>query len=100
MKFWHPVYFIKDREDGKMNKVDGAVKLIEEIARAIVDKPDQVWVHSVVSQSLMTLTLAVAKDDMGKIIGKKGRTITAIRTIFAAMRIQKDQRMVIMLMDD
>ena len=68
------------------------IKLIEDMAKAIVDHPDQVRVHGVEGESSIIIELGVAKEDMGKVIGKHGRTITAMRIILNATRAQKDQR--------
>jgi uncharacterized protein len=68
------------------------IKLIEDIAKAIVDHPDQVRVTGVEGESCLVIELGVAKEDLGKVIGKNGRTITAMRTILHATRAQKDKR--------
>jgi hypothetical protein len=58
--------------------------LITKIVKAIVDNAEQVTVSEVESSHTMVLELKVAKSDMGKVIGKQGRTTQAIRTILAA----------------
>jgi len=58
--------------------------LIEYIAKALVDHPEQVRVSEVEGEKTSVIELVVAKDDMGKIIGKQGRTAKAIRIILAA----------------
>jgi predicted RNA-binding protein YlqC (UPF0109 family) len=58
--------------------------LIAKIVKAIVDNEEQVTVSEVESSHTMVLELKVAKSDMGKVIGKQGRTAQAIRTILAA----------------
>jgi uncharacterized protein len=68
------------------------IKLIEDMAKAIVDNPDQVRVTGVEGESCLVIELWVAKEDLGKVIGKNGRTITAMRTILHATRAQKDKR--------
>jgi predicted RNA-binding protein YlqC (UPF0109 family) len=70
-------------------------KLIEAIAKAIVDQPEQVRVSGVEGESSLVIELGVAKADLGKIIGKHGRTISAMRTILYATRAQKDKRHVL-----
>ena len=75
------------------------LKLIEDIAKAIVDHPDQVRVHGVEGASSVVIELSVATEDLGKIIGKHGRTITAMRIILHATRAQKDTRHVLEVLD-
>ncbi len=58
--------------------------LIKCIAQALVDHPEQVEVLEVVSEQVLVLELKVAKEDIGKIIGKQGRNVRAIRTILSA----------------
>ena len=54
--------------------------LIEEIARTLVDNPDDVQVTEVQGEQTTVLELRVASDDLGKVIGKQGRTARAMRT--------------------
>ena len=56
-------------------------ELIEKIARALVDNPDEVVVSELEGRQSMIYELKVAKSDIGKIIGKHGGTVSAIRTI-------------------
>ena len=58
--------------------------LIIRIAKALVDHPEQVEVLEVEGEQILVLELKVAKEDIGKIIGKQGRTARAIRTILSA----------------
>ncbi len=58
--------------------------LIKYIAQALVDSPDDVSVAEVEGAQTSVLELTVAKDDLGKIIGRQGRTARAIRTILGA----------------
>jgi len=66
-------------------------ELIQYIAKALVDNPDQVVVEEITTQQTLVLELRVAKEDIGKVIGKKGRTAQAMRTILscASAKIQK-----------
>jgi predicted RNA-binding protein YlqC (UPF0109 family) len=73
--------------------------LIEDMAKAIVDHPDQVRVHGVEGASSVVIELSVAKEDMGKVIGKHGRTITAMRIILHASHAQKDKRHVLEVLE-
>lgn len=65
--------------------------LIEMIAKALVDKSTEVSVNEVVGENTTVLELKVAKDDLGKIIGKQGRTARSIRTILngASTKLRK-----------
>ncbi len=58
--------------------------LIIEIVKALVDQPDEVSVNEIEGSHTIILEVRVAKMDMGKVIGKKGRTAHAIRTILSA----------------
>jgi len=60
-------------------------KLIEDIVKELVDKPDEVTITSVESERTIIYELRVGDGDLGKVIGKKGRTAQAIRTIVAAI---------------
>jgi hypothetical protein len=65
-------------------------EFIERIAKALVDQPDMVKITEVEGESTSVIELSVAKDDMGKIIGKQGKTAIAIRTLLnAASKKQK-----------
>ena len=59
-------------------------ELIEYIAKALVDSPDQVQVSEVSGDQTSVLELKVAKEDLGKVIGKQGRSARAMRTILSA----------------
>ena len=66
-------------------------ELIESIAKALVDNPDQVFVHPVEGEQVTVLQLQVHSSDLGKIIGKQGRTARSMRTILGAagMKLKK-----------
>ena len=61
-----------------------AKELVEYIAKALVDYPDQVKVSEVEGEKTSVIELSVAKEDLGKVIGKQGRTARAIRVILGA----------------
>jgi uncharacterized protein len=65
--------------------------LVEEIAKALVDEPDQVQVSAIEGEQTTVLELRVAPNDLGKVIGKQGRTARSIRTILgaASMKLKK-----------
>jgi predicted RNA-binding protein YlqC (UPF0109 family) len=58
--------------------------LIEFVAKALVDNPDQVEVSEIAGEQTVVLELRVAKEDLGKVIGKQGRTVKAMRAILSA----------------
>ncbi|HUK14143.1 MAG TPA: KH domain-containing protein [Thermoanaerobaculaceae bacterium] len=66
-------------------------ELVEAIAKSLVDHPDQVNVREVQGEQTTVLELRVATEDLGKVIGKQGKTARAIRTLLAAggMKIRK-----------
>lgn len=66
-------------------------RLIEYMAKALVDVPDRVEVTEVVGENTTVIELKVAKEDLGKIIGKQGRTARAVRTILngASTKLRK-----------
>jgi len=59
-------------------------ELIERIVHAMVDNPEQVKIDEIVGGNTTVYELSVAKEDLGKIIGKRGRNVNAIRTILTA----------------
>lgn len=63
---------------------DSLKELIEYLARALVDHPDQVEVAEIAGEQTIVLELRVAKEDLGKVIGKQGRTVKAMRAILSA----------------
>jgi hypothetical protein len=58
--------------------------LVDYLAKSLVDKPDKVSVTEVARDGALIYELRVAKEDIGKVIGKKGRTAQSIRTLLAA----------------
>ncbi len=66
-------------------------ELLEQIARSLVDHPDQVSVRAVVGEQVTVFELRVSPSDLGQIIGRKGRTSQAIRVILSAagMKLKK-----------
>lgn len=66
-------------------------ELVEAIAKALVDNPDQVTVRAIEGEQVTVLELRVHPSDLGKVIGKQGRTARSIRTILnaAGMKLKK-----------
>ncbi|WP_041281124.1 KH domain-containing protein [Desulfosudis oleivorans] len=74
-------------------------ELIEYIAKALVDNPDQTVVTEVDGSQTSVLELKVAKEDLGKIIGKQGRTARALRTILSAASAKLKKRTVLEIIE-
>ena len=73
--------------------------LINNIAQALVDHPEQVSVSEVTGDQTSVLELKVAKDDIGKVIGKQGRTARAMRTILSAASAKIKKRTVLEIVE-
>ena len=69
--------------------------LIEFIARSLVDAPDQVQVTEVEGEQTTVLELKVAKEDLGKVIGKQGRIAKAIRTVVRAASLKSEKKVLV-----
>jgi uncharacterized protein len=67
-------------------------ELVAAIARALVDQPDQVNVSRLDDEETITIELSVAAEDLGKVIGKQGRTARALRTVLAASAAQVEKK--------
>ena len=78
---------------------DDMKDLIEYIAKALVDAPDQVKVSEVEGEKTSVIELTVAKEDLGKVIGKQGRTARAIRTILSAASTKIRKRSVLEIIE-
>ena len=74
-------------------------ELIEHIAKALVDHPEQVKVFEVEGEKTSVLELSVAKEDLGKVIGKEGRTAKAIRVILGATSAKLKKRYVLEIIE-
>ena len=82
-----------EKERGRMRE------LIEYIAKALVDNPDEVSVSEVEGGVASVLELKVAKTDLGKVIGKQGRTARAMRTILSAASTKLRKRAVLEILE-
>jgi predicted RNA-binding protein YlqC (UPF0109 family) len=74
-------------------------ELIELIAKALVDHPDQVKVTQLDGEQTTVLELRVAPEDLGKVIGKQGRTARSIRTILGAAGMKLHKRFVLEILE-
>jgi predicted RNA-binding protein YlqC (UPF0109 family) len=82
------------------NRGDDAMKdLIILLAKALVDNPDQVQVTEVEGNQTTVLELKVAKEDLGKVIGKEGRNARAMRTILSAASAKLKKRTVLEIIE-
>ena len=73
--------------------------LIERNARALVDNPEEVTVTALEGNQATVLELKVAKEDIGKIIGKQGRTARSLRTILGAASAKQRKRVVLEIVE-
>ena len=74
-------------------------ELVEYVARALVDHPDDVRVRVVEGERVKVLELKVHPDDMGQVIGKQGRTAKAIRTLLSAAATKENIRAVLEIVE-
>ncbi len=74
-------------------------ELIEYIAKSLVDNPEAVVVNEVEGEQTSVLELRVAKEDLGKVIGKQGRTARAMRTILGAASTKARKRSVLEILE-
>lgn len=74
-------------------------ELVEYMAKALVDYPDQVQVSEIVGEQTSVIELKVAKEDLGKVIGKQGRTARSMRTILGAASTKNKKRSVLEILE-
>ncbi len=74
-------------------------ELVELIAKSLVDRPEAVDVIEVGGEQTTVLELKVAPEDLGKVIGKQGRTVRSIRTILSAAGMKQRKRFVLQILD-
>lgn len=74
-------------------------QLIEDIAKALVDLPEQVSVNELAGAQATVLELKVAPSDLGKVIGKQGRTARSIRTILGAAGMKLNRRFTLEILE-
>ena len=91
---YHSFALLMDHMRGEAMK-----DLISDIVRALVDAPEQVEVNEIDGSQTTVLEVTVAKSDMGKVIGKKGRNAHAIRTILSAAAGKRRKRYVLEIVD-
>jgi hypothetical protein len=74
-------------------------ELVELIARALVDRPDQVAVAELPGNDTIVYQLRVAPEDLGKVIGKQGRTARAVRTLVQAAGAKRQKQVVLEIVE-
>jgi predicted RNA-binding protein YlqC (UPF0109 family) len=74
-------------------------QLIEDIAKALVDLPDEVRINVIEVEQTTVLELKVAPGDLGKVIGKQGRTARSIRTILGAAGMKLNRRFTLEILE-
>ena len=74
-------------------------QLIEDIAKALVDIPEEVVVQMVEGEQVTVLELRVAQSDLGKVIGKQGRTARSIRTLLGAAGMKLNRRFTLEILE-
>ena len=83
-----------------MSGNSGSMKeLVAYIAKALVDQPDEVQVTEVEGEQTSVIELKVAKEDLGKVIGKQGRTARAMRTILNSMASKQGRKAMLEVVD-
>jgi len=76
-----------------------AKELVERLAKALVDKPEEVVVHELQGAQTTVIELKVAKEDVGKVIGKQGRTAHALRMILGAASSKAKKNCILEILD-
>jgi predicted RNA-binding protein YlqC (UPF0109 family) len=95
----------RSREGGQREPVEfsddlsSLGKLVDLLARALVDQPDKVVVREAHSESFPRVELAVAQEDIGKVIGKDGRTAQSIRSLLSAAAMRSGRRVQLDIVD-
>jgi predicted RNA-binding protein YlqC (UPF0109 family) len=89
----------EERRVGVDESTDPIVQLVELIAKALVDKPEEVLVKAVDGEQVRVLELRVDPTDLGKIIGKKGRTAKSIRSVLGAAGMKMKKRFTLEILE-
>ena len=74
-------------------------ELIDYLARGLVDRPEEVEVEEIEEQDALVFELKVAEEDLGKVIGKQGRTAKALRTILSAASAKARRRVILEILE-
>lgn len=73
--------------------------LVEYLVKALVDKPEEVEVREIEGEKTTVYELRMAKEDLGKVIGREGRTIKAIRTLLTAAAAKENKKVILELLE-
>jgi predicted RNA-binding protein YlqC (UPF0109 family) len=92
-------FWLMVREEFMKSASDELRELIEFISRALVDYPDHVHVKQIEGEQTTVIELKVAKEDLGKVIGKQGRTARAVRTILNGASTKLKKRTVLEIIE-
>ena len=92
-------YRLSIRIQSETEKGNGMKDLISDIVKVLVDQPEQVTVTEIEGGQTVVFELSVAKSDMGKVIGKKGRNALALRTILSAVAGKAKKRYVLEIVE-
>lgn len=79
---------------------ESVVEMIEVIAKSLVDEPDEVSVQAVNGSQSCVVELSVHASDLGKVIGRKGRTAKSIRTLLGAVSMKHNHRYTLEILED
>lgn len=98
------VYKVNRRLQNQNNELDFRrchllKELIEFIAKSLVDHPEQVAINEIEGEKTTILELSVAENDLGKVIGRRGRTAKAMRTVLSAAATKVDKRAVLEIIE-
>jgi predicted RNA-binding protein YlqC (UPF0109 family) len=84
---------------GEKKPLSELSKMIEYMAKMLVDLPDQVHVNEIEGENTTVIELSVAKEDLGKIIGKQGKTAKAVRTVLNGASTKLRKRTVLQIIE-
>lgn len=73
--------------------------LLEQLVKSIVDKPENVEIKEIPGEKVVIYEVKVDREDLGKIIGKQGRTAKAIRTVLAAISLKRGKKVVVEIIE-
>jgi uncharacterized protein len=86
-------------EDAQRSGEPALRELIDYLARGLVDRPEEVEVEEVSEPDAIVYELKVAEEDLGKVIGKQGRTAKALRTILSAASAKSRRRVILEILE-